>query len=361
MNTMTAPLHQTGALSVLHSNNGQATGGEDMIFLAGRFKAILAFERRMFPKMRDHIHTGTMLCTLSSFPSPASGSSAFDEENGTFGNSVEMVVAGGEYNGHGSLEIYPAYAINNHSRSVPDAQRFLPTNTGVYPQLKRYNHGVVNPNLNHQKHDILHPNVASTLTTVPRRIPAEIVQNRQSASRSKILSVDASQGTRIITGDADGIIRWIERDGRQEVRRYDIFGGNGEASRQPSPQSRRPVGGSRWCDGTTGYYTCPDGTMRSEVVRKLVTLGGSSESGGSGGASQAGVVVWTGERLGVLSVGHQRPRKVRNSKIREVAIVDGEEASVDEEAERYEAEMRRALESQGDELRIMKGLGNLIL
>lgn len=365
MNTVTAPLHQTGALSILHSSNGQGTGGEDTIFLAGQFKAILAYERRMFPKMKVPMYTGAKLCTLSSFPSPASGSSAFGEGNDTFGNnasnSIEMIVAGGEYNGHGSLELYPAYAINNnYSRSLPTSNGFLPPHTGSHPQLRRYNHGVVNPNLNHQQHDILHPDITSTLTTIPRDMPAEIVRNRQSASRSKILSVDATQGTRIITGDADGIIRWIERDGRQEVRRYDIFGDNGEEGEQHSPQSRGSVGGSRWCGGTAGYYTRPDGTMRSEVVRKLVAFGdsnGSGGPGGSGGASQAGVVVWTGERLGVLGIGHRRPRKVCNGKIRGVAIMDGEEAPAEEEAERYEVEMRRALERQGDELNIMKGLG----
>lgn len=356
MNTMTAPLHQTGALSILHSNNGQAIGGEDTIFLAGRFKAILAYERRMFPRMKVPMYTGAKLCTLSSFPSPGSGSSAPGEGNVTFGNnasnSVETIVAGGEYNGHGSLEIYPAYAINNHSRSAPSSNGF-PSHTGAHSQLRRYNHGVTNPS--HQ-HDILHPDITSTLTTAPRDMPTEIVRNRQSASRSKILSVDASQGTRIITGDADGIIRWVERDGRQEVRRFDIFGDNGDETEQSSPQSRRPAGGSRWCDGTAGYYTLPDGTMRSEVVRKLVAFGDSGDSGGSGGASQAGVVVWTGERLGILDVGQKRPRKVRNGKIRGVAIMDEEGIPV-EETERYEVEMRRALERQGDELNIMKGLG----
>jgi len=325
-----------------------------MIFLAGLPKTILAYERRMFPKIRARMSTDAKLCTLSSFPSSASGSSALGEGDDILGNNasnnIEVIVAGGEYNGNGSLELYPTYTIpNSHPRSVPDLNGFLPSHTGEHLQLGWYNHGFVNPN--HQRHDILHPDLTSTFTTVPRDLPAVIVRNRQSASRSKILSVDASQGTRIITGDANGIIRWIERDGRQEIRRYDIFGGNGE-SEQPSPQPRRPVRGSRWRDETASSYTRPDGTMRSEVVRKLVALGASS--GGSGGASQAGVVVWTGERLGILSVGHQRPRKVRNGKIRGVAIVDGEEVPADGEAERYEVEMRRALERQGDELR---GLG----
>ncbi|KAF8427368.1 hypothetical protein EV426DRAFT_404447 [Tirmania nivea] len=360
MNTMRAPLHQTGAFSILHSNNGQATGGEDTIFLAGRFKAILAYERRMFPKMKIPMYTGSKLSTLSSFPSPASGSSAFGEGNGTLenngSNSVEMIVAGGEYNGHGSLELYPVYTINNtNTRSLPDSNRFL-SHTSAHPQLRRHNHGVVNPSLNHQQHDILHPDVTSTLTTVTREMPAEIVRNRQSASRCKILSVDASQGARIITGDADGIIRWMERDGRQEIRQYDIFGDTSEDIEHP-PQPRSPLRGSRWCDGIAGYYIRPDGSMRSEVVQKLVTFGGSSGSCGSVGPSQAGVVVWTGERLGILSVGRQRPRKVRNGKIRGVAVVDGEDVPVDEVAERYEKEMRRALERQGDELNIMKGLG----
>lgn len=358
---MTAPLHQTGALSILHSNNGTSTGGDEMIFLAGRFKAILAYERRMFPKIRVPMYTGARLCTLSSFPSSSGTSGHSDITGGS--SSVEMIVAGGEYNGHGSLELYPSYAINNNvTRSVPDSmeKRYLPAFTGAHPQLKRYNHGVVNPDLNnHLQSDMQHGIVTSNLTTIPKATPAEIVRNRQSASRSKILSVDASQGTRIITGDADGIIRWVERDGRQEVRRYDIFGNDSEdEDDQPLHSLRGGGGGSRWCDGNAGYHSRPDGTMRSEVVRKIIAFGNSDGVSGAGGATQAGIVVWTGERLGILSVGHQRAKKAREPAIGELAIVDGEEVSVEiDQAARYEMEMRKALERQGDELRIIRGFG----
>ena len=348
-----------------------------MIYVAGRYKVILAYERRMFPKLNPPLFTGARLCTLSSFPSQPS-TSQYGEDgtiaaNGDSG-SGEILVAGGEYNGHGSLEIYPASTLNYPcQRPVPDSNGFLPSMTGAHPHLKRYNHGVVNPNIHHLQHDLQQNIVASSLTTVPAasRGSPEIVRNRQSASRSKILSVDATQGTRLITGDADGIVRWVERDGREEIRRYDIFAEKNGYTPNSSfylffnrQIPNRVAGGARWGDGNAGYASA-NGTMRSEVVRKLISFGNSTGSGSStSGTAQAGVVVWTGERLGVLSVGHQRlrkhPRDLGKVGVGGAGAVGGEEeSSVEEDAERYEMEMRRALERQGDEMSMMRGFGLL--
>ncbi|KAF8454684.1 hypothetical protein BDZ91DRAFT_801666 [Kalaharituber pfeilii] len=375
-----APLHQTGALSVLHSNHGKTTSGEESIYVAGRFKVILVYERRMFPKLNLPLHTGARLCTLSSFPSQPiipSGFSLLDEQCEEVTRQPirgETLVAGGEYNGRGSLEIYPSSVLQRTSnRTMPESNGSLPTMTRSHPYLKRYNHGVVNPDVHHLQHDIQQSILTSSLTTMPQS-PSGVIYNRQSASRSKILAVDASQGTRLITGDADGILRWVERDGRAEIRRFDIFEEGNKEERNYEPvgegedrtgsqyqrtqhRTGRTGGGSRWGDGNAGYT---NSHLRSEVVRKVIAFGDGESSGGRA-ITGGGVVVWTGERVGVVSVGHRRPpQRAVNGRIErkgDIGVVDGGEISpLEEEAERYEMEIRTALERQSDELRILKGL-----
>ena len=354
--TPTTTLHQPGALSILHSNHGQATGGEEMIFLAGSFKAILSYDRRMFPKINVPMYTGARLCTLSSFPAPSTGVSASSNEKGPIegsssDSSTEMIVAGGEYNGHGSLEIYPSCTFNNRStRSVSDSNRSLPSHMGTRSQPKWYNHGVLNPNshTSHGAYNILTSNLPTTVQT-------GVVQNRQSASRTKILSVDANQGTRIITGDTDGIIRWVERDGRQEIRSYNIFDCACNISTKACNSwwmKNRPSGPIRSCDYCNGFYTPPNNITRSEVVRKAVAFGNNATTVDAGGASQAGVAVWTGERLGVLSIGHNRPRNVRNGKLGRVSV-DEEEGNLTDISEEYEHQMRRVLEAEMDNINLL--------
>ena len=349
--TPTATLHKPGALSILHSNNGQATGGEELIFLAGHFKAILSYDRRMFPRIKVPLNTGAELCSLSSFPVPSAGVSAFSGEKGSIegsgsDSSAEMIVAGGEYNGHGSLELYPSYALNNKStRNAPDSNGSLTSSMGARSQPKWYNHGVLNTNshIPHGAYNILTSNLPTT-------VKAGVVQNRQSASRTKILSVDANQGTRIITGDADGIIRWVERDGRQEVRSYSIFDCSCNISTRVCNSywvRNHPSGPTRLCDCCTGFYAPPN----SEVARKVVALGNNASATDSGGATQAGVAVWTGERLGILSIGHNRPRNIRNGNLGGVSA-DGE-GDIADASEQYEHEMRKALEADMDNYNLL--------
>lgn len=341
--TPTATLHQPGTLSILHSNNGQATGGEEMIFLAGRFRAILSYDRRMFPRIKVPMYTGAKLCTLSSFPAPPTG--VLSGEQGSIGgsgpnNSTEMIVAGGEYNGHGSLELYPSYAFNNRpTRSVPESNGSLPPSMGARPQPRWYNHGVLNTN-SHNSHGAC--NVSTS--NLPTAIKSEIVQNRQNASRTKILSVDAHHGTRIITGDADGIIRWWERDGRQEIRSYDIFNCSCSNSSGAWWMRTRPVGPVRLCHSCSGFHPPNLTIMHNEVVRKVVAFGGNATTG-TEGATQAGVAVWTGERLGILSVGYNRPPNIK-------LAIDAEAKMIDM-SEQYEYQMRRVLEAEMDQCNLL--------
>lgn len=142
-----ATLFQPLPLSILHLNPVSS------IYVAGRFPSILHYDRRFFPKLSSTIHSGGSLCSLTTLPTPNS----------------PTLVAGGEYNGKGSLEIYP---VANSSSSDP-SNDYCP------------------------------------------------IRNRASASRSKLLSL-TSHGTRLLFSDSDGQLKWVERDGSTLVRRWNI-------------------------------------------------------------------------------------------------------------------------------------------
>ncbi|KAF8254041.1 hypothetical protein K440DRAFT_152934 [Wilcoxina mikolae CBS 423.85] len=132
-----APLFQPSPLAILHHPNNH-------LYVAGRFPSILCYDRAMWPKLQSTIHSGGNLCTLAA-------------------DGVDGLLAGGTYNGRGSLESY----------------------------------------------------YLSSTAKVRQR-------NRQSVAWGKILSV-AKQGTRVVSCDSEGTISWFERDCRYVVRREDIF------------------------------------------------------------------------------------------------------------------------------------------
>lgn len=142
-----ASLFQPLPLSILHLNPSST------IYVAGRFPSILHYDRRFFPKLSSTIHSGGSLCSITSLPTPNS----------------PTLVAGGEYNGKGSLELYPLTA-----SSSSDAKEEKPP-----------------------------------------------IRNRASASRSKILSL-TPHGSRLLFSDSDGQLKWVERDGSTLVRRWNI-------------------------------------------------------------------------------------------------------------------------------------------
>lgn len=152
------PLFQPCPLSILHhspldSMHDVISGN---IYVAGRFPSILAYDRRNFPKPCHNIHSGARLCALASLD-PTPGLS-----------NPKSLLACGEYNGKGSLEIYPISTPLN-----PE-----PSNTSYF-------------------------------------------KNRTSASSSKLLSV-IPHGTRLLFSDSNGMIKWVERDGSTLVRRWNI-------------------------------------------------------------------------------------------------------------------------------------------
>ncbi|MCJ1245944.1 hypothetical protein MMC30_003148 [Trapelia coarctata] len=171
-----ASLFQPGPLAIHHV----PAKGAGEIYVAGRFPSLLVYDRRYFPKLQKTIHSGARLCSLASLPYLWEGRerrlirqsrTSFQDEQEPKSLPGNTLVACGEYNGKGSLELY-----------------------GLPPE------GVSPP---------AQPNQDLTY------------KNRVSVSRTKLLSV-ASHGTRLVVSDGDGQIRWIERDGSSLVRRWNI-------------------------------------------------------------------------------------------------------------------------------------------
>jgi hypothetical protein len=172
-----APLAQPGSLSILHLQEpGSLADLSDDIYVAGRFTSILHYDRRMFPSIKDTIYSGGSLCSMTSSPYPFSGLCSERRRRGQM--SVEDVdeskklpggrtlIACGDYNHKGSLEIY-----------------------GLSPS----------------------PDTSGKMEVAGH-------QNRYTASGAKLLSV-VNHGARIAVSDAMGYIKWFERDGFTEIRR----------------------------------------------------------------------------------------------------------------------------------------------
>lgn len=136
-------------LSILHlpTSNGSHDAQNGFICVTGRMRSIMVYDRRTFPRLYGTIYSGARLCSLASAP-PSS--------------PTQTIIACGEYNGKGSLEIYP---LSFTKPSSPASSAF---------------------------------------------------RNRVSASSSKLLSI-IPHGTRLVFSDSNGILKWVERDGSTPV------------------------------------------------------------------------------------------------------------------------------------------------
>jgi len=195
-----APLAQPGPLSILHLQRpGMEADLSDDIYVAGRFSSILHYDRRKFPSIRGSIHSGARLCSMTSLPYPFSSVDSDLRRQGQLSieqveksknvNGGRCIIAAGEYNTKGSLELF----------------------------------GLLSPSL--------------TNTRSPGGLQNAVFQNRQTSSDSKLLSV-VNHGSRIAFSDGSGYIKWFERDGFTEVRRCRI--GPSETSQGPSVFSSMP-------------------------------------------------------------------------------------------------------------------------
>lgn len=288
-----ANLFDTGPLSILHlpSSNGQHDAANGHICVAGRFPSILTYDRRAFPTLRSTVHSGARLASMTSLPYPLLYSHSNPPVDAAASHTL---IACGEYNGKGSLELYP------FSTS-----------------------GFTNP-----------PSSSSS-SSYPAETPAAPVipyKNRTSASSSKLLSV-APHGTRIVFSDGDGGLKWVERDGHSLVRRWNINAYTASASKSfLGADNRTPRG--IFAESTN------DG---GNVARKILPVGSWEDGKGE-------LAVWTGEKVGILGF-RPKPRFEWEQQER------GREADDEDGEEVYAGRMRRALERQADEARFVQGLG----
>ena len=231
-----APLSRPGPLSILHlpGPDGVHDAANGEIYVAGRFPSILAYDRRKFPKLHNTIYSGARLCALASIGAPLQGRCPIPS----------TLLACGEYNGKGSLELYP-----------------LPT---MIPPL------ATNP----------------APPTPTKSLP--FIKNRTSASSSKLLSV-IPHGTRLLFSDSNGMLKWVERDGSTVVRRWNVNQSafDGECAVQASQGQLVPHSNTR---------AVLSEKAGGDVARKILSMGSSARDP---------VAIWTGERIGVVGFGKQ--------------------------------------------------------
>lgn len=283
-----APLAQPSPLSILHLERaGYQDQISDDIFVAGRFSNILHYDRRMFPSIQGSIHSGAKLCAMTSLPYPFS---CMDSElRREFQLSEEQVkraksesgrtlIACGEYNTKGSLEMYGLSA-NSYEAKSPDFRK-------------------------------------STM------------KNRQTASRSKLLSV-VNHGTRIVYSDGQGYVNWVERDGFTEVRRYRIG---------LSEIAHRSLFGSM--------------PGSDEIALKILSTKFGHHEDDS--VNNDDILLWTGERLGLLSFS-SKPGFFADDF--EDEIRTPEDIAAEKEQQLYGEKMRQALERHARDVHFVRNLG----
>ena len=162
---------------------------------------------------------------------------------------------------------------------------------------------------------------ASTLSSTCTK--SEPTRNRTSASRSKLLSL-TPHGTRLLFSDSDGQLKWVERDGSTLVRRWNI----NEYSTPPNELI-----------STGGIFN--NDPNEGDVARKLLPVGAKERSE---------VVLWTGEKIGVLGF-------KKDPRFAFVYGMDNAWSTQGADERDYRRMMRRALETQADEVRFVRGLG----
>jgi hypothetical protein len=318
-----APLSQPGPLSILHLQRpGSEADLSDDIYVAGRFSSILHYDRRKFPHIKGSIHSGARLCSMTSLPYPFSpvdfetrlrGELSLDQirKSKTLRDG-RTLIACGEYNTKGSLELYG----------------FAPPPPGVT--------GFRGSSMSNS-----------------------VLKNRQTSSQSKLLSV-TNHGCRIAVSDGSGYVKWFERDGFTEVRRcrlghayqhhYDSnYYSDAQRRRQQEQQYQRER--QVEADVPSLFASMPGS---DDIARKLVCV--RPDRGDGEAANDNDLIFWTGEKLGLVGFS-SRPAFLPAD------FEDGSRTMTPEEAEMAEAErlhtenIRRALERQADDVRLVRNLG----
>ncbi|SMY23424.1 unnamed protein product [Zymoseptoria tritici ST99CH_1A5] len=291
-----AMLEEPGPLSILHTSS-------DEIYVSGRFKSLLSYDLRSFPRLRGTIFTGAPIACLASLPypfiprildllrNPGTSIAAFHSARTAPGTTL---MAAGSYKGKGSLELY----------GIPSHQSY---------------------------------------------------QNRQTASSSKLFSV-ASHGGRIVFSDGDGNLKWVERDAFSSIRTFNIndaLAGSQSTTTQPDRSTPRGIWNS----------TTDQAPGQGDIVQKILPSSPPSTSPSHSDrpdTAQQNLLLYTGDgRLGVLGFGAEG-RNPLGEDLWHDAVEEqvSTEQRAREDAERSFGEtMRRALERSAEEVRFVRGLG----
>ncbi|MCJ1350228.1 MAG: hypothetical protein MMC33_000209 [Icmadophila ericetorum] len=312
-----ASLFQPGPISILHLSS-HPTGVHDAstgeIYVAGRFPSVLIYDRRCFPKLQNTIHSGARLCSLTSLPYSFKSLevdlmrrnqlslSQISEFKSQPGNTL---IACGEYNSKGSLEMF-GLAPSSEENSWPHGQQAGASQISTY-------------------------------------------KNRVTASSSKLLSV-ATHGTRLVVSDGDGGVKWIERDGSTLVRKWNINAYN-DALPPAIPSGIF----------SSSSFTTTGGPSTGDVVRKILPTAPAfpqtspEQSFSSPITNSDELLVWTGERIGVLAFKKYPMWSVEDwEERRELGEMEQRRRR---EEDIYGETIKRALERQADEVRFLNGLG----
>ncbi|KAH8813214.1 hypothetical protein F5884DRAFT_670322 [Xylogone sp. PMI_703] len=289
-----AHLYQPGPLSILHMPTPSPWDGGGDIYIAGRFPSILHYDRRFFPRLQDTIHSGARLCAMAYLPYAVGedldlarrGELSVERAWESKSHPGQTLIACGEYNTKGSLEMYGLPSTGEQTDPDPRPYKTTPS----------------------------------------------VMQNRQTSSSSKLLSV-ANHGTRIVVSDGSGNVKWFERDGFTEVRRWNI-------AQETAETTHRSIFGSM-----RDYYR---ETETGDIALKLLPTGSAE-----GSVNEDNLVLWTGEKLGLMQFS---PHPAFDQDHFE-EVLGEEDALREREARIYGETMRRALIQQANEVRYVQGLG----
>ncbi|KAL1647716.1 hypothetical protein SLS58_002517 [Diplodia intermedia] len=307
-------LSQPGPLSILHLPDREWDGNGD-IWVAGRFTSLLNYDRRFFPRLRGTVHSGARLSSMALIHHPfiprnLGFHSMYLDNTPHKDPSVtgHTIIAAGEYKGKGALELF-----------------------GLSPD---------------PRHTILSSDTGSAV-----RNRGACIQNRQTASSSKLLSV-TTHGARLVYSDGDGNVKWMERDGFTPIRSFNI---NPDRSGSSSHAQVETDDGP--FDVGTLFSAPSQQHGEGDIVQKLVpTLCRSSvDSAHDAELNKDNLVVWTGDgRIGLLGFG---TRPLFEQGDFEEKVESAEELAKRRREHEYGRTMRRALEKQAADVRFVRGLG----
>lgn len=239
-----AHLQGPGPLKIIHVPKFGTVDSD--IYLAGRFPSILVYDRRKFPLLGWTIHSGARLSSIDWLPLNVVseerdlaryGKLSIHQVEETKSQTGRTLIACGEYNSKGSLEMYGLSPTSNLSNKDL-------VNSGGYLHYSR--------------------------------------KNRQTSSNSKLLAV-TNHGTRIVVSDGGGNLRWFERDGFTQSRCWNI--------------AKNPIGLSRGVFGTQQASNKNSGS--EDIVIKILDIGTCSMQGMN--SSLGDLIVWTGEKIGLVN------------------------------------------------------------